>query len=226
MDGEFWLERWREGRIGFHQERITPLLQKYWPSLALPSDSQVLVPLCGKSLDMLWLAEQGHRVLGVELSSLAVEQFFAENGLTPATHLSPLGTHYVHGRIEIICGDIFALDATALSGCLGVYDRAALIALPESMRARYVQHVYGQLSDQYRGLLLTLEYQQEAMDGPPFSVTEAEVQRVFAGHSIATVLDRRDILDKEPRFIERGLRRLDTVVYDLKRSGGRHEIRI
>jgi thiopurine S-methyltransferase len=218
MDSDFWLERWREGRTGFHQERVTPLLQKYWPSLGLPSDSQVLVPLCGKSRDMLWLAEQGHHVLGVELSSLAIDQFFAENGLTPAIHASPLGQHYVDGRIEIICGDIFALDAATLSGCLGVYDRAALIALPEGMRERYVQHVYGQLSDQYRGLLLTLDYPQEEMDGPPFSVTDAEVQPLFAGHSDATVIDQRDILQKEPKFIERGLTRLDTVVYDLKRK--------
>lgn len=218
METDFWLERWREGQTGFHQQRVTPLLQKYWPSLGLPSDSQVLVPLCGKALDMLWLAEQGHRVLGVELSSLAIDQFFAENGLTPATHSSPLGTHYVDGSIEIICGDIFALDPATLAGCLGVYDRAALIALPEGMRRRYVQHVYGQLSPEYRGLLLTLDYPQDNMDGPPFSVTDAEVQSLFAGHSDATVIDRRDILEKEPKFIERGLKRLDTVVYDLKRK--------
>jgi thiopurine S-methyltransferase len=222
MDSDFWLERWREGRTGFHQQRVTPLLPKYWPSLDLPSDSPVLVPLCGKSLDMLWLAEQGHRVLGVELSSLAVEQFFTENGLTPAVHTSPLGQHYVDGRIEIICGDIFDLDSATLSACLGVYDRAALIALPEDMRPRYVQHVYGQLSDRYRGLLLTLDYPQDQMDGPPFSVTDVEVQRLFAGRSFATVIDQRDILQKEPKFIERGLTRLDTVVYDLKRAGSRH----
>ncbi|HUH60370.1 MAG TPA: thiopurine S-methyltransferase [Candidimonas sp.] len=218
MDTDFWLERWREGRTPFHQQKVTPLLMKYWPTLGLPSGSLVLVPLCGKSLDMLWLADQGHRVLGVELSSLAVDQFFAENRLTPATHLSPLGKHYVDGRIEIICGDIFALDAATLSGCLGIYDRAALIALPESMRARYVRHVYGQLSPEYRGLLLTLEYPQDEMDGPPFSVADPEVQSLFASHSDATVIDRRDILEKEPKFIERGLKRLDTVVYDLKRK--------
>ncbi len=218
METDFWLERWREGQTGFHQQRVTPLLQKYWPSLGLPSDSQVLVPLCGKSLDMLWLAEQGHRVLGVELSSLAIDQFFAENGLTSATHSSPLGTHYVDGSIEIICGDIFGLGPATLAGCLGVYDRAALIALPQDMRGRYVQHVYGQLSPEYRGLLLTLEYPQDEMDGPPFSVAEPEVQSLFSGHSDATVIDRRDILQKEPKFIERGLKRLDTVVYDLKRK--------
>lgn len=218
MDNDFWLERWREGQTGFHQQKVTPLLQKYWPSLGLPSDSQVLVPLCGKSLDMLWLAEQGHRVLGIELSSLAIDQFFAENGLTPAIHSSPLGQHFVDGRIEIVRGDIFALDPATLAGCLGVYDRAALIALPLSMRERYVQHVYGQLSPQYRGLLLTLEYPQEEMDGPPFSVTDDEVQSLFAGHSDAILIDQRDILQKEPKFIERGLTRLDTIVYDLKRK--------
>src|SRR3546814_18511093 len=98
---------------------------------------------------MIWLAEQGHRVLGVELSSLAVEQFFSENKLHPDTHTSPAGQHYVAGNIEIICGDIFAMDATMLSGCTGVYDRAALVALPAPMRDRSVDHIYRQLSRQY-----------------------------------------------------------------------------
>jgi len=110
MDAEFWLERWREGRTHFHQEKISPLLQKYWPTLALPAAGQVLVPLAGKSLDMLWLAAQGHRVLGVELSQLAVEQFFNENNLQAAQRDCAYGVHYVCGNIEIICGDIFARE--------------------------------------------------------------------------------------------------------------------
>ena len=93
MDAEFWLERWREGRTHFHQTRITPLLQKYWPTLAVPKGGRVLVPLAGKSLDMVWLAAQGHAVLGVELSQLAVDQFFEENELRPATHESVYGKH-------------------------------------------------------------------------------------------------------------------------------------
>src|SRR5690606_26877264 len=105
MNVDFWLERWRHGQTGFHQSRVTPLLPKYCPSLSLRPGSRVLVPLCGKTLDMLLLAEQGYDVLGVELSSLAVEQFFAENGLQPSTHASPLGQHYAAGSIEIICGD-------------------------------------------------------------------------------------------------------------------------
>ncbi len=216
MQAGFWLQRWREGRTHFHQEKVAPLLQKYWPALALAAGSQVLVPLAGKSLDMLWLAEQGHRVLGVELSQLAVEQFFSENQLQATTRNSTYGVHYTAGNIEIICGDIFDLDAALLSNCVGVYDRAALIALPTPMRTRYVQHVYGQLAQAYRGLLITLDYPQEQTDGPPFAVADDEVQALYGAHSQALIVERRDILDKEPRFSERGVTRLDSVVYRLQ----------
>jgi thiopurine S-methyltransferase len=218
MHADFWLERWRDGRSHFHQTKVTPQLQKYWPSLQMPAGSRVLVPLCGKSLDMPWLAEQGLRVLGVELSSLAVEQFFAENDLRPAIHQSPLGSHHVAGNIEIICGDIFKLDAATLSSCTGIYDRAALIALPPAMREHYVRHVYARLSDQYRGLLIALDYPQEQMEGPPFSVRDDEIQALCAGHSVAAIIDRRDTLAEEPQFAKRGLAQLDTVVYGLKRK--------
>lgn len=217
MDAEFWLERWRDGRTHFHQTRVTPLLAKYWPALELPAGCKVLVPLSGKSLDMVWLAEQGHQVLGVELSSLAVEQFFAENNLTPTVRDADQGRYYAAGNIEIYCGDIFALGADVLGECVGAYDRAALVALPEDMRGRYAKHVYGQLSDAYRGLLITLDYDQSQMDGPPFSVGDDEVQAIYVGHSDAALIDRRDILDKEPKFKERGLAKLDTLVYRLQR---------
>jgi thiopurine S-methyltransferase len=218
MDAEFWLERWRSGRTDFHQARVTPLLQKYWPTLALPVGSRVLVPLCGKSLDMLWLAEQGMRVVGVELSEMAVHQFFEENGLVPEISDAPGGLCYTADNIEILCADIFAVDAATLSDCAGVYDRAALVALPEPMRPRYVQHVYGQLAPRYRGILITLDYPQAQMDGPPFSIGDAEVQALFAGSGEAVLIDRRDILDKEPRFAARGVQHLDTLVYRVQRG--------
>lgn len=219
MDTTFWLERWREGRTHFHQERVTPLLPKYWPRLNVPAGGRILVPLCGKSLDMLWLADQGHPVLGIELAELAIEQFMAENQLQPTIRDSALGRHYHAGNIEIICGDIFDLDAPTLSACVAAYDRAALIALPTDLRARYVDHVYGQLAPGYQGLLLTLDYPQEQMDGPPFSVDEQEVQTLYANHSLATLIDRRDTLPKEPKFAERGLQRLDTLVFQLHGRG-------
>lgn len=220
MDADFWLERWRAGQTGFHQDRVMPLLQKYWGGLALPAASCVLVPLAGKSLDVVWLAAQGHRVLAIELSPLAVQQFFAEQGLHPETRDSTMGRHYVAGNIEFLCGDIFDVDAATLAQCAGFYDRAALIALTPELRRRYVRHVYGQMPAGCRGLLLTLEYAQEQMDGPPFCVPESEVRARYAeaGGWDVQVLDRRGILDKEPKFAARGLDRLDTVVYRMERQ--------
>ncbi|MCI2807463.1 thiopurine S-methyltransferase [Eoetvoesiella caeni] len=215
MDANFWLERWREGRTGFHQDSVTPLLPRYWPSLSVAPGDLVLVPLCGKSKDMLWLAGQGHRVLGVELSPLAVRQFFSENHLQPKVHASALGEHYVAGDIEIICGDIFALDQATMAQCAGVYDRAALIALPRPMRPAYVEHVYARLPPPCRGLLITLDYPQDQMEGPPFSVGADEVQTLFSGQPKAHLLDRIETLSKEPHFKQRGLDRLDTLVYSL-----------
>jgi thiopurine S-methyltransferase len=217
MDADFWLNKWREGNIPFHQEQVTPLLPRFWSLLAPPVGSRVLVPLCGKSLDMIWLAEQGLRVLGVELSQLAVEQFFAENGLHPVVEESTLGSHYVAGNIEILCGDIFRLDAATLHSCGSVFDRAALIALPPAMRAGYVQHVYGQLPEHYQGLLITLEYPQAQMKGPPFSVAEQEVEALYAGHSTVERLMRSDILAKSPHMAERGLTQLEAAVFRLRR---------
>ncbi len=216
MDPEFWLKRWQEGATGFHMTRVTPLLAKYWPSLGVASGARVLVPLCGKSLDMVWLAAQGYRVLGVELSPVAVEQFFEEQKLVAEIHESPLGTHYVAGEIEIICGDVFKVDAGTLGQCEGVYDRGALVALPPSMRRDYAQHVYGQLADGYLGLLLTLEYDQALMEGPPFSVPAAEIQELFSPLGEVSTLARMDILDKEPKFQARGLKALDSVTWRLE----------
>ena len=215
MDADFWLKRWQDGATGFHMTRVTPLLGKYWPSLNLPAGSRVLVPLCGKSLDMVWLASQGYRVLGVELAPTAVSQFFDEQKLQAALHETSLGRHYVAGNIEIICTDIFNVNAETLATCAGVYDRAALVALPSDMRADYVRHVYPALAPNYRGLLLTLEYDQSAMEGPPFSVAAAEIQSLFQDHSRTEVLARMDILDKEPKFAERGLKALDSVTWQL-----------
>lgn len=218
MQAEFWLERWRDGRTGFHRDAPMPLLLQHWPALALPAGSRVLVPLCGKTLDMPWLATQGHRVLGVELSPLAVAQFFAEHGLAPERHESPMGTHYVAGSIEIVQGDVFALDDATLAGCAAVYDRAAVIALPPALRARYAREVYARLPAGCRGLMITLDYPPQEMQGPPFSVDAAEVAALFGAQWEITEIDRRDILAHEPRFQADGVSALHTSVYRLRRK--------
>lgn len=225
MDADFWHQRWQDNRIGFHQDQPTPLMQKHWPSIGAPPGCRVFVPLAGKSRDMLWLAAQGHRVLGVELSQLAVEQFFDEHGLQPDIHETRYGRHYrargtQTGDIELICGDAFALDAAALADCAAVFDRAALIALPSELRLRYVDELYARLPGECRGLLITLEYPQDEKEGPPFSVTESEVRARFDSRWNVELLERRDILATQSNFIDEGVSALDTCVYRLQRHAG------
>lgn len=219
MDPDFWHQRWHDNEIGFHQGEPAPLLQKHWPAVAAPAGCRVFVPLAGKSVDMLWLASQGHRVLGVELSPLAVEQFFAEHALQPEVIESRYGTHYRAGDIELICGDVFALDEIALADCAAVYDRAALVALPPELRLRYVDELYARLPATCCGLLITLEYPAHEKEGPPFTVTEAEVRERYAPHWSVDLLERRDILATEPGFIRQGVTTLDTCIYRLQRNG-------
>lgn len=219
MEPDFWHERWRTDRIGFHQDKVTPLLERHWRVVGAPEGSRVFVPLCGKSLDMPWLAERGHRVLGVELSQHAVDQFFRELGTTPDTWNSRQGRHHRAGGIEIIVGDVFDLDAAALADCGAVFDRAALIALPPELRRRYACETYSRLPAGCVGLLVTLEYPQHQKAGPPFSVEEAEVVALFADGWSVDRLDSRDILAQQPAFVEEGVTALATSAYRLERMG-------
>ena len=216
MDAAFWHQRWQAGQIGFHQDAPTPLLLRHWPTLQVPAGGKVFVPLAGKSQDMAWFAAQGHPVLGVELSQRAVDAFFAEHGLVPEVEATRHGLHHRAGGIELIRGDAFDLDAGLLSHCAGVFDRAALIALPPALRARYVGELYARLPPGCRGLLVTLEYPQADRDGPPFSVQEDEVQALYAGDWTVDLRERRPILPDHPGYVG-GASRLDTAVYGLMR---------
>jgi len=217
MQPDFWLQRWQTHQIGFHRDTPLPLLLKHWPELGLETGSQVFVPLCGKSLDMLWLAEQGHRILGVELSQLAITQFFDERGLSPKTKQSPFGTHYCADAWEIICGDAFTLSPEILQYCAGVYDRGAMIALPPKMRETYIATAWSRLPVGCQGLLVTLEYPQAEKNGPPFSVEETEVRQQFADIYTVELLERRNILKNEPKFQAEGITALHTSIYRILR---------
>lgn len=219
MQPDFWHQRWQENQIGFHQDAPTPLMLKHWPSLQVPIGARVFVPLAGKTHDMAWFATQGYRVLGVELSRIAVEAFFAEHQLTPTVRESRHGRHYQAGNLELICGDAFALDEDALADCDAVFDRAALIALPPDLRRRYVRELYSRLPRKCRGLLITLEYPQHEKAGPPFSVTGEEVHVLYGPDWDVGLLERRDILQSQPKFVEEGVTALHTTVYRLNRRG-------
>lgn len=219
MQPDFWLDRWSSNRIGFHRDAPLPLLLAHWPALELPADSRVFVPLCGKSLDMVWLAERGHRVLGVELSALAVRQFFDERDLVPEVRITDAGTHHMAGPYELIVGDAFALDASVLADCAAVYDRAALIALPPELRRTYATTAWHRLPSACQGLLVTLEYPQPEKHGPPFSVETGEVHVLLDADWHIDELERRDILANEPGFVAEGVTALSTVVYRVERRG-------
>lgn len=215
MKAEFWLERWQRKEIGFHQDEINVHLQEYWNGLQLPAGGEVFVPLCGKSRDMLWLRAQGHRVLGVELSPLAVEDFFLENELKPQVRSAGAFDCWSCDGVSILCGDFFDLEAADLKAVAGVYDRASLVALPQEMRQRYAQHLQRILPAGTPTLLVSMDYAQQEMGGPPFAVSEAEVSSLYGAHYAVERLYTLDVLAENPRFRERGLTRLDEVVYRL-----------
>lgn len=217
MDHEFWHERWSNNEIGFHLKEVNPHLAAFWPTLDLPSGSRVLVPLCGKTLDMAWLMAQGHRVLGVELSRTAAEAFFAEQGLDYTVEEQGAFRRYRADGLEIWNGDFFALTAADVADCRALYDRAALIALPPEMRERYVAQLNAILPADCCGLLIALEYPQAQMDGPPFSVAEAEVRSRLSVRWKLEQVKRFDALRYNERFRERGLLELHEVVYRLQR---------
>ncbi|MDO8990521.1 MAG: thiopurine S-methyltransferase [Sideroxyarcus sp.] len=157
QDNHLWLKFWRDERTDFHQSAVNPLLSKFWSSLELVPASRVFVPLCGKSLDMIWLAQQGHEVIGVELSPVAVADFFRENGLHPVLRQMGAFTLWSDGGLSILCGDYFALTKADLGQFDTVYDRAALTALPENIRAQYVAQLRRLVPETARVFLLTVE---------------------------------------------------------------------
>jgi thiopurine S-methyltransferase len=213
MKKDFWLERWKQEEIGFHQNEVNPYLRKYWPELHLAHDSLVFVPLCGKSGDMQWLSEQGHPVLGVELSNLAVQAFFRENGHLPQHFTYKKFDCYEANNIRILCGDFFDVSKDQLVNVTGVYDRASLIALPPEMRSSYVRHLVSIVAPATQVLLITVDYPQSEMQGPPFSVSAGEVETLYREHAQVRLLAQADVLMQNPRFQDRGLSSLQENIF-------------
>jgi thiopurine S-methyltransferase len=214
---EFWQERWRTAQIGFHQSAVDRHLQAYWPTLKLAADSRVFVPLCGKSLDLLWLRDQGHRVSGVELSAIAVEAFCMEQGIPARRRSLSDFDAYEADRLTLFCGDYFKLTPALLGKVSAVYDRAALISWSPALREQYVEHVTAVTSPGTKTLLITVEYPPAQMSGPPFPVTRADVDRLYADRHSIEQLARHEILELEPRLKARGLSELHEVCYRLTR---------
>lgn len=179
MEAKFWLDKWSTHTIGFHQNDINQHLKAYWQQLKIKKGSTVFVPLCGKSQDMNWIVEQGYSVIGVELSEIAITEFFEESKLEPQITVEGAFICYSSDNVTIYQGDIFDLTAEHLASCTASYDRASLIALPPKMRPLYCNHLAKILPAATIILLVTLEYDEDKLSGPPFSVSAEEISRLY-----------------------------------------------
>ena len=226
MHHSFWHQHWQEQRIGFHLDTINPYLSKYWPMLDLPEHSRVFVPLCGKSHDLRYFYQQGYQVIGNELSSLAVQDFYTEQQLIASKSLlwgenSAVGETQMmlwnSPEVDILCGDFFALKKEQLSDISAVYDRGSLVALPLEMREKYVQKLLEILPKKISMLLLTLDYDENEKQGPPFSVTEEEVYHHYNEHFDIELLEVADITPEQRSPRSQGMSYFNERAFLLKR---------
>jgi len=192
MKASFWHEKWVKGEIAFHESETNQQLLAHFDKLALPKGSRVFLPLCGKTRDIAWLLNSGYRVVGAELSELAIKALFDDLGVEP--EISSVGEliHYRAKDIDIFVGDIFNVSTELLGTVDAIYDRAALVALPETMRNQYTSHLIN-VTDKAPQLLITYAYNQQLMDGPPFSINEEEVKRHYAETYQVTIVDSMNV---------------------------------
>ncbi|MBA6412248.1 thiopurine S-methyltransferase [Parahaliea sp. F7430] len=178
MNEEFWHEKWAKNEIGFHEKDGNRLLSEHLHQLALQPGQRILLPLCGKTRDIARLLAQGYQVVGIELSELAIEQLFEELEIKAKIAQAGELSIYSADSIDIFVGNIFSVDENTLGHVDAIYDRAALVALPEVLRMEYVDHL-ARIAHQAAQLLITFEYDQKAMDGPPFSITQAAIKQYY-----------------------------------------------
>ncbi|MFM2589780.1 thiopurine S-methyltransferase [Vibrio sp. TBV020] len=209
-DPEFWHGKWAANQIGFHLEDVNPLLIQYWNKTNPSYEDKVFVPLCGKSEDLVWLATKHEDVQGVELSNIAVRAFFAEHFYTPMV-MPVNGQHelFQFDELSIYTGDFFTAPIQPIDI---VYDRASLVALPEEMRGDYVAKIKSLLKPGARILLVSLDYIQSEMAGPPFSVPEQEIRSLYAEFKV-TKLYRDEADEDHPKIAKKGLSRFAEEVY-------------
>ena len=193
MEHDFWHQRWASNQIGFHEPAANPLLIEHFAALALAKGSRVLLPLCGKTLDIAWLLSAGYQVAGVELSEVAVQQLFAELGTEPRIQmLNDALKRYETDNLTVFVGDIFALSRDQLGPVDAIYDRAALVALPATLRPRYASHLAA-ISAGARQLLISFDYEQSQLPGPPFAVPIEELTTLYGQHYHLQLLARQPL---------------------------------
>lgn len=210
-----WLDRWQNNQIGFHQNEVNGYLRRHLQRFNLRHGDRVFLPLCGKSHDLTWLAEQGYEVIGIELSSIAIETFYREFKLPYQQFESDRFIQRKSGNITLLQGDYFDLRAGDIAGCKLVFDRAALIAMDAANRTRYCAHMRDITAPDTDMLLVTLDYDQSVMSGPPFAVSAQEVFGHYQEHYEIDQLEQHDVVNEQPRWRQKGLTRLVETAFQL-----------
>jgi thiopurine S-methyltransferase len=215
QDNLLWLKFWRDERTDFHQSAVNPLLSKFWSSLDLTPGSRVFVPLCGKSLDIVWLAQQDHEVVGVKLSPVAVAEFFRENGLQPVQRQMGAFTLWSAGKLGILCGDYFALTKAVLGQFDTVYDRSALTALPENIRSQHVAQLRRLVPDTAKVFLLTVEDAAENATMQQTNGVDEEIKTLYSAGFKIDLAYVESVFEADPESPELPVRRAEYKVYRL-----------
>lgn len=192
MEADFWHQKWQRGEIAFHQSQANPLLVAHFDKLNLAKGNRVFLPLCGKTLDIAWLLSQGYRVVGAELSELAIDELFHSLALKPQVTKVEALLHYSAKDIDIYVGNIFDLSAQIIDAVNAVYDRAALVALPAETRKKYASHMMS-ITEKAPQLLIAYEYDQSLVDGPPFSISEEEVKHHYGADYAMNMLETKTV---------------------------------
>jgi len=216
-DKNDWLKIWETGDTKFHSAKITPELIKYLPKTRIKPGECVLVPLCGKSKDMFWLAEQGYQVIGVELSSKACEEFFIDHGLQPQITKEKRFIKYHYQNITLLCGDFFDLKNEDIPDIKLIYDWKALIALPPKIQKKYVAHLMHCVDNQADMLLLSID-SPDKINGAPYPITPQEINKLFSHYFMIQLLENKVIAELAEHLIELGYRKASATIYLLSRQ--------
>jgi thiopurine S-methyltransferase len=213
-----WHEFWsREGNPGFHEKTGNTYLKQFLPQFNLQPGDHIFLPLCGKTVDMLWLQQQGFQVSGVELSEVAVKAFFEESKMEYEVRQIENFTCYIGDHITLYQGNFIDLKPEFLASCKLIYDRASMVAIEADIRDFYCQHMLEIIPADAAMLLILLEYDQSIIPGPPFSVSIEEASSYYGQYFQLQTLLREEVIDQEPRWRERGLDSFKETVLKLER---------
>lgn len=205
MEISYWKNRWQQNKTGWHRQEVYPQLPRFWSRLDLPKEARVLVPLCGKSHDIDWLAEQGFQLIGVDASGKALKHImerFPESFLRTESHGY---TVFRSDTMELWQGDFLNFPKAAINPIAAVYDKASIVALPPAMRKKYAGKLL-ELSGKHTQIFLqSFEYDQHEMNGPPFSVSEREIKNLLGASFDIMLLHKQSRFEEVEKFHRRGL---------------------